>query len=86
MDVKHCVSGKNEFGQWHIACDTVGAPALLILQNMRYTDILSPLGITYFKAARWVCEHGGTTWTTNASPDALAFTRTCRTLPPTDPF
>ena len=82
MDIKHCVAGKNTFGQWHIACDTTGAPALQILQNLEYTGSLSSLGITYFQAARWVGAHGGVVWTTNAPnlPTTLA------TLPPTDPF
>lgn len=82
MDVKRCAAGKNSFGRWHIACNTVGAPALQILQNMDYTNSLSTVGITYFQAARWVCSHGGQAWTTNA----LNLPTTCAALPPTDPF
>lgn len=82
MDIKRCVAGKNNFGQWHIACDTVGAPALQILQNMGYTNSLSSIGITYFQAARWICARGGAAWTTNA----LNLPTTCATLPTIDPF
>ena len=82
MNLRSCVAGRNELGQWHIACDTEGAPALLILQDMRYTNLLSSLGVTYFHAARWVCTHGGNTWTTNA----LGVPTTCLALPPIDPF
>lgn len=82
MNPKDCAAGRNEFGQWHIAGASEGAPALLILQNMKYTDILSPLGVTYFRAARWICAHGGAVWTTNV----LGLPTTCLTLPSVDPF
>jgi hypothetical protein len=81
MDLKNCVAGRNELGQWHIACDEEGAPALMILMDMKYTGVLSSLGITYFQAARWVCAHGGITWTTNALG-----VPTSAPLPPVDPF
>lgn len=84
MDLKNCVAGQNQYGQWHIACSEVGAPALLILEDMGYTNTHSSLGVTYFQAAHWVCERTGPTgtWTTNA----LGVPTTCRTLPPVDPF
>lgn len=81
-DIKHCAGGKNQYGQWHIACQEAGASALHILQVMGYTNTLSPLGITYYQAARWICKHNGTSWTTNR----LNLPTTCATLPTTDPF
>lgn len=82
MDLKHCASGKNDLGAWHVACDTTGAPALQILQNMGYTGTLSTLGISYYKAARWIVSHHGASWTTNA----LNVPTTANTLPAVDPF
>ncbi|MCB0216803.1 MAG: hypothetical protein H6648_08120 [Caldilineae bacterium] len=82
MDVKNCASGKNEFGQWHIACSDVAAPALQILQELSSTNTVSPLGITYYQAARWICSHAGVSWTTNA----LGLPTTCAALPAVDPF
>ena len=85
MNVKSCAAGMNEFGAWHIACDTDGAPALLILQELKFTINLSSLGISYYSAARWIQQNGGASWTTNA----LGLPTTCAALPVSpanDPF
>ena len=66
MNLKSCMAGKNKNGQWHIACDQPAALALSILMDMKYTVVTSPQGMCYYKAARWIMQHGGRSWTTNA--------------------
>lgn len=82
MNLKSCTAGKNDVGMWHIACDEPAASGLLILQNMKYTQSLSSQAISYYKAARWIMSHGGTSWTTNA----LQVPTTAAGMPAQDPF
>ncbi|MDD3591321.1 MAG: hypothetical protein PHO65_01620 [Sulfurovum sp.] len=66
MNLKRCTAGKNKDGKWHIACDQPAASGHFILMDMKYTQTMSPQAICYYKAARWIMQHGGRTWTTNA--------------------
>lgn len=82
MSLKSCTAGKNDRGMWHIACDQPAAQGLFILQNMKYTVVISPQGMSYYKAARWIMSHGGTSWTTNA----LQVPTSAAAMPAQDPF
>lgn len=65
-DVRYCTAGRNNQGQWHIACAEPAAPSLAILMNMRYTEQMSsPHEKDYEFAAKHICQHGGKSWTTN---------------------
>jgi len=82
-DLKRCKAGKNSLGAWHIACAEPAAPPLLILQNMKHTNNMSP-DMNYYKCARWICNGRGTQWSTNAL--GVPTPQNCTTLPPVDPF
>jgi hypothetical protein len=78
VDINRCMAGKNKAGQWHLACDTTGMPALGILQDMGYTHgTMSPPGVSYQAAAQFICNANGTSWTTNA----LNMYTTCAGIP-----
>ena len=81
-DLMNCMAGKNKYNQWHVACATDAALPLTILMDMGYDNITSPDGLTYYRAAAWVCDHKGVSWTTNA----LGVPTTCGTLPKKPPF
>lgn len=66
-DVRYCTAGRNDQGQWHIACAEPAAQGAKILMNMRYTNQMSsPQEKTYEFAAKHICRSGGRKWTTNA--------------------
>ena len=63
-DQNRCGAGLNvEKNAWYLACDQVACSALCGLIRKDSTTKMSALTLTYLEAARYICSHGGRSWT-----------------------